>query len=187
MGEEPMNSSLPDAQLIKQAQAGEVNAFGELYRRYLTQIYRYIRSRVSTDRDAEDLAEAVFLNAFQGLKMYRERGAPFGAYLYRVARNLIVDHYRGSRRSEPLDEQGGQLTSGENAERVVVQSESLREIREALLRLPEAYQEVIRLRVLLEMSTGEVGRWMGKNTSNVRVLLHRALKALRKELDQGDE
>ncbi len=186
MTEEWQDASIPDAIFIARAQAGEVEAFGELYHRYLTQIYRYIRTRVSSERDAEDLTENVFLNAFQVLGSYKERGVPFGAYLYRVAHNKVVDHYRNGTSSEPWEEREGQLASSEDTEARIMQVENFQEIGAALQRLPETYQEVIRLRVLLEMPTDEVGRWMGKKTSNVRVLLHRALKALRQELGQTD-
>ena len=186
MSDERALASIPDAEFVAQAQAGQAEAFGELYQRYMENIYRYIRSRVSTDRDAEDLAGVVFLNAFQALGSYKERGAPFGAYLYRVARNKIVDHYRNKPEFEPWHEQEGSLTGDEDTEASVVQAEGFQEIRAALLRLPENYQEIIRLRVLLEMPSDEVGRWMGKKPSNVRVLLHRALKALRRELDRDD-
>jgi RNA polymerase sigma-70 factor (ECF subfamily) len=186
MSDERELAPVPEASLIAQAQAGQVEAFGELYHRYMAKIYRYIRSRVGTDRDAEDLTGVVFLNAFQALGSYKERGAPFGAYLYRIARNKIVDHYRNKSESEPWHEQEGLLPGTEDTEASVVQAEDIQEIRAAMLKLPENYVEIIRLRVLLELPTEEVGRWIGKNPSNVRVLLHRALKALRRELDHDD-
>ncbi len=174
---------IPDADLIAQAQAGQLEAFGELYHRYMAKIYRYIRSRVGSERDAEDLTGVVFLNAFQALGSYKERGAPFGAYLYRVARNKIVDHYRNQPEPDPLHEQENLLPGTEDTEARVMQAEDIQEIRAAIRKLPENYQEIIRLRVLMELPTEEIGRWMGKKPSNVRVLLHRALKALRRELE----
>ena len=72
-----------DAELIDLAQRGESEAYGELYRRYLDPIYRYIRIRVGEDRLAEDLSEMVFLRSFESLGKYKERGHPFSAYLDR--------------------------------------------------------------------------------------------------------
>jgi RNA polymerase sigma-70 factor (ECF subfamily) len=187
MSDERELAFVPEASLILQAKAGQVDAFGELYHRYVAKIYGYIRSRVSSERDAEDLTGVVFLNAFQALGAYHERGAPFGAYLYRVARNKVVDHYRNQSESEPWHEQEGLVPGNENTEARVILAEKLQEIRAAMLKLPENYQEIIRLRVLLELPTEEVGRWIGKKPSNVRVLLHRALKALRHELDHTEE
>jgi RNA polymerase sigma-70 factor, ECF subfamily len=174
-----------DAALVALAQGGEREAFGELYRRYLDPIYRYLRVRVSDDRLAEDLGEMVFLRAFESLGSYRERGHPFSAYLYRVARNLLVDHYR--RREElsldhALDIPGTIDVAGEVARR-----DQLRTVRAALTSLPEDQQEVIRLRVVLALPTAEVAAWMGRSEGAVRVLLHRALKALRERLADGGE
>ncbi len=170
-----------DAELIALAQRGEPEAFGELYRRYLDRIFRYLRARVSDDDQAEDLCEMVFLRAFESLSGYREHGNPFSAYLYRVARNLLVDHYR--RRQElPLD-QVPELAGDVDVDAEAAQREQLRAVQAALAKLPEDYQEVIRLRVVLALPTAEAAAWMGRSEGAVRVLLHRALKALRERLD----
>ncbi|MGH2606784.1 MAG: RNA polymerase sigma factor, partial [Anaerolineales bacterium] len=87
----------PDSELVVRAQQGDRAAFGKLYTRYLTPIYRYLRSRLSDPRDAEDLTESAFLKAYQALPRYRERGWPFSAYLYQVARNALADHFRRQR------------------------------------------------------------------------------------------
>jgi RNA polymerase sigma-70 factor (ECF subfamily) len=180
-------SSVPDAEYIARTKAGDLQAFGELYRKYVTQIYRYIRTRVSTERDAEDLTENVFLKAFEALETYQERGAPFGAFLYMVARHAVVDHYRSQKPLEQADDLsivGNEVSSAEGA---LINKQELLEISNALAKLPENYREVIRLRVLMEMPTAEVAEWLGKQPSTVRVLLHRALKALRKSLGVVDE
>jgi RNA polymerase sigma-70 factor (ECF subfamily) len=180
-------TSVSDAEFIARTKAGDVEAFGELYRRYITPIFRYVRARVSTDRDAEDLTENVFLKVFEALDTYQERGAPFGAFLYRVARNAVVDHYRSQKPLEEIDELASLGEIATSAEKYIVDKEAILEIKNAMTRLPENYQEVIRLRVLMELPTEDVAQWMGKQPSTVRVLLHRALKALRKSLGVVDE
>jgi len=187
MSDERKGISVPDAESIARTKAGELEAFGELYRRYLTPIYRYIRTRVSTDRDAEDLAEMVFLKAFEALETYEERGAPFSAFLYRVARNAVADHYRSQKPVDPLEDLEWLGSNEATAEKGVIDQESIREIKKALAGLPDNYQEVIRLRVIMDFPTEQVAEWMGRKPSNVRVLLHRALKALRHELGVIDE
>lgn len=187
MSDEWENASVPDAEFIARAKAGEVEAFGHLYRRYLTPIYRYVRTRVNTDRDAEDLTEMVFLKSFDALETYQERGAPFGAFLYRVARNAIADHYRSQ---EPVDSMEDLEWLGEsdvNVEKGIIDQEAVREIKKALAGLPDHFQEVIRLRVLMDLPTEQVAKWMERKPPTVRVLLHRALKALRQELGVIDE
>lgn len=179
--------SMPDADLITRVKAGELEAFGQLYNRYLTSIYRYVRTRVSTDRDAEDLTEAVFLKAFESLGKYKERGAPFSAFLYRVAHNIVVDYYRTKRSVEDLENADAIVGSEPNAEKSMIDQEQVNEIMLVLGGLNERYQEIIRLRVLMDMSTEEVATWMDMKPAAARVLLHRALKKLRDELGIDDE
>ena len=147
----------PDPVLIQRAKQGDPQAFGALYERYVDAIFRYIRTRVSDVQTAEDLSEAVFLRAFEAIERYRDRGLRYSAFLYQVARNLLVDHYRQSQEDLPLEDQvvGSQVT-----DQSVLYREQLVEIREALERIPEEYQEVIRLRVLLELPTVQAAEWM---------------------------
>ena len=175
-----------DAELIAQAQAGQVESFGELYQRHLEAIYLFIKSRVSSLHDAEDLTETVFLQAFEALERYEERGAPFSAYLYRIARNLVIDHYRGQEPVEPLEDLDWRYGQEAVAERQMIDQEQVARIEKALARLPDHYQEVIRLRLLVGISTDQVAEWMDREPSTIRVIQHRALKALRKQMDQYD-
>jgi RNA polymerase sigma-70 factor (ECF subfamily) len=175
-----------DSALIARAKAGEIEAFGELYRRHLPLIYRYVRSRVGSDREAEDLTEDVFLKSFQALETYIDRGAPFSAYLYRIARNLVVDHYRSQQETYAIDEMDWIEDAEGGIEKELVHRESMHELQRALAAIGPNHQEVIRLRILLEIPTDEVAAWLGKKPSSVRVLLHRALKALRREIEIND-
>lgn len=176
-----------DSELISRAQSGDADAFGELYLRYLNPIYRYIRMRVGDNHTAEDLTEMVFLRSFESLPGYRERGHPFSAFLYRVARNMLVDHYRSNRAEVPLEE--ADLREGEHAglEEGVIRRDRDQAILSAISSLPFDYQEVIRLRVAMALPTPTVAEWMGRSEVSVRVLLHRALKALRKKVDEVDQ
>jgi RNA polymerase sigma-70 factor (ECF subfamily) len=176
-----------DADLIQRAQDGQSEAFGELYRRYLPQIFGYIRLRVDTERDAEDLAETVFMKSFQALGTYEDRGIPFTAFLYKVARHVVVDSYRSHQEHLPLDEAERQPDESPGAESAFVDGEDAAEALAALHKLAKRYQEVIRLRVLMELPTETVAQWMGSSPTAVRVLLHRALKALRKTMRDADE
>ncbi len=172
-----------DAELITRAQSGEVEAFGQLYERYLDRIFRYIRSRVGQERIAEDITEMVFLRSFESLDTYEERGHLFSAYLYQVARNLLVDHYRQSEDHIPLQRIENQESSAANSEQSAIEMERIEVLKEALNELPEEYQEVIRLRVLMQLPTAEAAEWLDRSDGAVRVLLHRAMKALKKQAD----
>ena len=163
---------------------GEIELFGILYERYLDLIYRYIRCRVSEDRSAEDLTEVVFLKGFEALNRYREQGWPFSAYLYQIARNQLADHYRSQQDDVPLEEAKDlESTDADMDERVMV-DEKVQILRDALEELPEDYQEVIRLRLLLDLTTTEVASHLNRSEGAVRILLHRAITALRKQVLQ---
>lgn len=183
--DEQARAERSDAELIALAKGGEAEAFGELYRRYLDPIYRYVQVRVSDDSLAEDLSEMVFLRAFETLGSYRERGHPFSAFLYRVARNLVVDHYR--RREELSLEHAPEQAGPMDVAGEVARREQLRSVQAALAKLPEDHQEVIRLRVVLGLPTAEAATWMGRSEGAVRVLLHRALKSLRERLGDAEQ
>jgi RNA polymerase sigma-70 factor (ECF subfamily) len=170
-----------DSELVARAKGGQVEAFGQLYERYLDPIYRFIRMRVDGERDAEDLCETVFLRTYEALDRYEDRGHPFSAYLYQVAKNLLADHYRQRSRAEQVGEVESEESesSGDRDHQ-----EELLAIAQALGHLSEDYREVIRLRVVLELPTETVASWMGRTPGAVRVLLHRALKELNRNLDK---
>lgn len=176
-----------DEALVCAAQTGDLDAFSELYQRYFATIYRYIMVRIQDELAAEDLAEKVFLNVFQKLDSYQDRGCLFSTYLYQVTRNIIIDHYRKKDRSVPLDDSFPESMETRDMDQQIIQRERLRMIRSALAELPSDYQEVIRLRILLELPTETVASWMGRSPGAVRILLHRALKTLRLQVGEIGE
>jgi len=180
-------SSESDAVLIARAKRGDAQAYGKLYKRYVDAMYRYIRTRVSDEHTAQDLTEVVFLRAYESLGRYRERGLKFSAYLYQVARHLIVDHYRSAQDDLGLSDAESRPGGGQGMDERFIEREQLGLVARALKRLPEDYQEVIRLRVILEVPTGEAAEWMKRSPGAVRVLLHRAMNALRREIEREDE
>jgi RNA polymerase sigma-70 factor (ECF subfamily) len=177
MSEKPI-----DSDLVARARAGDGEAFGELYRRYFDPIFRYLRLRLADEADAEDLAATVFLRAYRGLGRYRERGHPFSAFLYQTARHALVDHYRKAGREVGLDTVGDLAESTAGLDDHVARQETIDKMRRALAALSEDHQEVIRLRLLLELPTQTVAQWMGRSEGAIRVLLFRALEALRRAM-----
>jgi RNA polymerase sigma-70 factor (ECF subfamily) len=180
---EARHNPIPDAALVARAQDGDTDAFGTLYERYVDQIFRYVRTRVSETRDAEDLTETVFVRSFEALEGYEERGHPYSAFLYQVARNVLVDHYRKPEEEQGLDDVGPLVSSSPDLERRLVEDQQVQAIRRAMAHLSDDYQEVIRLRVLLSLPTTTAAEWLDRSEGAVRVLLYRALKALRKEVE----
>ncbi len=184
---EEIIQTLDDARLIERAKRGEVEAFGCLYERYLESIYRYIRTRVAEDRTAEDLTETVFLRSFESLSRYKEKGLRFSAFLYQIARNLLVDHYRQKEEDLPIESADQINVSPSRIDDLIVIQGQVESLRVGLEALPEEYREIIRLRVLLELSTTECAQWIGRSEGAVRVLLHRAMKALKRQVVKDNE
>ena len=172
-----------DAQLIQKAKNGDADAFGELYRRYADPVFRFIYSQTSNRLDAEDITAEVFLRAWRSLSRYKERGFSFSAYLFRIARNVLIDTHR---KRKPVAE----ITEDEivNIPDLMVPEPSAmlsakiqhRELVTVMEQLREDYRTVLVLRFLNELSPEETSQVMGRSVGAVRVLQHRALSTLRK-------
>ncbi len=176
-----VSSPLPleeEAKLVSGAQAGDSEAFGRLYRAYVQAIYRYLFLRLSDTSLAEDLTAEVFLRAVDGLPRYIQRGLPFGAWLFRIARDRLVDYYRQSAR-RPRAELDDNLPSDlPEPSDSVVDSETAETLREALAKLTDEQRDVIQFRFMEEWSLEETARVMNKSVNAVKALQHRALNAL---------
>ncbi len=176
-----VSSRLPleeEAKLVSGAQAGDSEAFGRLYRAYVQAIYRYLFLRLSDTSLAEDLTAEVFLRAVDGLPRYIQRGLPFGAWLFRIARDRLVDYYRQSAR-RPRAELDDNLPSDlPEPSDSVVDSETAETLREALAKLTDEQRDVIQFRFMEEWSLEETARVMNKSVNAVKALQHRALNAL---------
>jgi RNA polymerase sigma-70 factor (ECF subfamily) len=168
-----------DAILVARARAGDAEAFGCLYRRYVDPIYRYLLARLGESKEAEDLTEDVFSRAFQALGTYRERGWPFSAFLYQVAKNVLIDHYRRQKPEVGLALHEPAHESLRPLDEHIIRDEQMRDLRRAMEEIPLNYREVIILRIILAMPTSVVANWMNLTEGATRVLLHRALASLR--------
>ena len=173
---------------VRRARGGDAKAFGLLYDEYSGRVYAFIRSRVESTHDAEDVTATVFLKAWEAIRSYDERGLPFSAWLFRIARNAIVDEYRRTtRRPAPTDEpiEAGEPVEGPEA--AVVAAADAARVRAAVGALTEEQAAVIALRFWWDMSLKETAEAIGKNENAVKALQHRAVRALARALEEGDE
>jgi RNA polymerase sigma-70 factor (ECF subfamily) len=174
----------PDEQLlVAQAQQGDKAAVTGLYEAYAHRIFRYISYRVDSDSVAEDLTAEVFLRMVQGLPRYQITGAPFGAWLYRIAATQVADHYRQQRQVEPISEE--QPADDTDPLNTLARQEERARLREALQALPEDYQTLLILRFMQQLPHTEVAEVLNKSEAAIRVMQHRALKALAAQLGQS--
>ena len=169
------------ASLVARSKAGDADAFGAIYDRFQPEIVRYLTYRMRTAEGAEDLAQQVFLKAWQAIPRYEDRGVPFKAWLYRMAHNQMVDYFRTRRPTTDLE--GVDLPEESEAEQRVLAQETHERLRDAMERLSEDHREGLTLRFLLEQSAREAGEAMGRKEVTIRGLQMRALQALRRELE----
>jgi RNA polymerase sigma-70 factor (ECF subfamily) len=156
-------------------------AFGRLYDRYVQSIYRYIFSRVGSAHEAEDITSQTFMSAYEALGKYRERGQ-FSAWLFRIARSKMNDHFRRSRREVGL-EAIGEILEREDALGTLIRAEELSRIRSIINHLDEDEQELIRLRYVADLSFVEIADLLGKREDAVKKSVYRLLARLKSELE----
>jgi RNA polymerase sigma-70 factor, ECF subfamily len=160
-------------------------AFEALYRRYVDRVYSYAFYQLGDHHDAEDATERTFLAALRGIRSYRDDGATFRAWLFRIARNTIANAHRtrSRRRVEPMTavEQEPQALDADPAG-LAVRAEDARRVRAALAQLHEDRRQVILLRFVDGLSAREAGLVLDRSEGAVRVLLHRALRDLGERL-----
>jgi RNA polymerase sigma factor (sigma-70 family) len=161
---------------------GHADEYADLYQEYLPRILNYVRLRVDGEDLAQDLTAAVFERAISRQHTLRRREA-FGAWLFRIARNVVAGYYRSRRPSVPLEEAAPQAAQDPLPADVVMRREELARLRQALGTLSEREQEIIRLKFGGSMGNKEIGSIMRLRAGNVAVILYRALRKLRAQLE----
>lgn len=175
-----------EAELIRQAQQGDRAAFSELYSRHVDRIFQYVRYRVGGEQAAEDITAEVFLRAIEGIGAYSDYGAPFAAWLYRIAYARIVDFWRSNRRrqtaplEDPLLQEGLQVLEDTSTTDILQH----RALLQALQHLTDDQQNVIVLKFIQGLTNTEVAVILGKTEGAVKALQRRALEALARSLQE---
>lgn len=174
-----------ERQLVLQAQAGNSEAFGKLYDAYMERIYRFVYFRVEDQPTAEDITSQVFLKAWSNLDRFRFGRTPYLAWLYTIARNAVIDHYRTRKVATALDDV--QLSQPDHSEAVDNQIDltaEMESVKSALRTLTEDQQKVLTLKFIEGMSNNEIARHLGKREGAIRALQMRGLQALARQLEE---
>lgn len=180
--------SLGENDLVEMAKAGDKEAFGELYERYVEKIYNYVYYRTGNHHDAEDLTARVFFRAMGHIENYTERGVPFQAWLYRIAHNLVANWHRdrGRRKVIPLDEFIAASLKSDAPDRQAEDREEREALLNAIRRLPDERQQLLTLKFVEHLSNAEIGAIMDRTEGAIKSLYHRTLIALRDDLQKFD-
>jgi RNA polymerase sigma-70 factor (ECF subfamily) len=168
-----------DERALVEAAQGDPARFAPLYEAYFDRVYAYVVRRVHDRADAEDLTSEVFRRALDGLPRFEWRGAPFGAWLMRIAANAVADRWQRAQRRRDLEEsERTKEPTAEDLERRVLLFSLVR-------RLPEDQGRVIQLRFVEQKTIREVAAELGRSEGAVKQLQLRALEGLRARMDEG--
>jgi RNA polymerase sigma-70 factor (ECF subfamily) len=173
--------------LVDKAKEHDPEAFGKLYDLFVDKIYRYIFYRVGRAVDAEDLTEDVFMKALEAISRYEWREAPFSAWLFRIARNSVTDHFRRQARKLEvvLREEAVEMSESQEAVEQYAAKMMQEQVRSAITQLTADQQNVIILKFYADLNNKEIASFLSKTEGSVKALQHRALQALNRILERG--
>jgi RNA polymerase sigma-70 factor (ECF subfamily) len=169
--------------LVERAQQGDRQALEELYLMHFDRIYSYLHMSVGNRHDAEDLTTQTFTKMLESIKRFRWQSAPFSAWLFRIAHNLAMDHFRSSRRWQPEEEVPEPRDEAEpSAETAAMQTIGRESMLELIEGLSTEQQQVLTLKFVFNLPNAEVATILGKTEGAVKSLQHRALVSLQKHI-----
>jgi RNA polymerase sigma-70 factor (ECF subfamily) len=169
--------------LLRNARTGEKKAIASLYDLHYRAVYNYIFYRVSDLQAAEDLSAEVFIRMINKLPEYVDRGRPFLAWLYTIARNLVIDHHRITNKKDEVTLKEEILEEKIPGPDQAVQDRQTSEcFRKALVHLPEAQRQLLIYRFINGFSTPRIIQLLNRSDRAVRSLQHRALRSLERAL-----
>jgi RNA polymerase sigma-70 factor (ECF subfamily) len=188
MASDEHDEDLITGRLVTRMQAGDLDAFNELYLRYFDRVYGYLRVALRDPHEAEDVTQTVFINVFEALPRYERRRQPFRAWLFRIVRNRGIDSLRQRQRLEPADpvelnRRRDADMADEKATTRALEWLSDAEMLVLIERLPQGQRQVVVLRYMLDLSTVEIAQVLDRSPAAVRQLQHRALRFLEERLE----
>ena len=173
--------------LVDRAIQRDQEAFGDLYDMHVSRVYRHVYYMVGNAAEAEDLTAQAFLQAWAAIERYQIRGAPFVSWVMRIAHNLGVSHLRSRKPGTELPEILVDQSREGNPEEVLQRQAEGDRVREAILHLRDEHRRVIILRFVQDLDYREVAEIVGKSVPAVRVIQHRALNALRRQMRPSEQ
>ena len=174
--------------LVERAQAGDREALEELYLIHFDRIYSYLHVSVGNRHDAEDLTTQTFVKMLESIGKFRWQSAPFSAWLFRIAHNLAMDHFRAARRWQPEEEvPEPEPDESTSAEASALESIGRKTMLELIEELSPEQQQVLTLKFVFNFANAEVAAILGKSEGAIKSLQHRALVSLQKQLEKREE
>lgn len=185
-----MKRSLKEKYLYSRLKKQDQDAFAEIYDLYVGDLYRFIYFKVSNVEEAQDLTSEVFLKAWHAAQDNGMNVTTLPAFLYKIARNTVIDHYRKKKSDFSLDEvidSPIEPAAAHNLSKDFDTNLNLDLIQEAMRDLKDEYREILVLRYVDDLQTAEMAKILDKSKGNIRVLQYRALEALKSVLEKRTE
>ncbi|HEU5216372.1 MAG TPA: sigma-70 family RNA polymerase sigma factor [Gaiellaceae bacterium] len=174
-------------ELVARGQQGDREALEELYLIHFDRIYSYLHVSVGNRHDAEDLTTQTFLKMLEKIGSFKWQSAPFSAWLFRIAHNLAMDHFRARRRWQPEEEVPEPPGEEEpSAELVAMRTIGRESMLKLIDRLSPEQQQVLTLKFVFNLPNAEVATILDKSEGAIKSLQHRALVSLQKQVQQQD-
>ena len=168
---------------------GAREIFVELYEEFLPRVFRYIRYRVNSEQETEDLTSVVFEKALVNFEKYSRDKASFSTWIFSIARNTVIDHYRTQARRPSISLEKAEIETSSNEllpDDVLVKMEEREKLQSCLSRLSREEQEIIALKFGAEMNNRQIARATGLSESNVGTKLYRAVRKLRDSFQETE-
>src|SRR3989440_1126598 len=196
MAEEATRAAAPPARdstdhvrrLVERGQQGDREALEELYLLHFDRIYSYLHMSVGNRHDAEDLTTQVFVKMLESIAKFRWRSAPFSAWLFRIAHNLAMDHFRANKRWQPEEEvPEPDPGDGSAAEEEALEAIGRQSMLELIEKLSHEQQQVLTLKFVFNFSNAEAATILDKTEGAIKSLQHRALASLQRQIATSPE
>lgn len=179
-------AELTDDQISKLARGwskGDKESFSKLYDYFIDNIYRFVYFKVKSG-EAEDITELVFIKAWENRKKYNSKKGAFASWLYTIARNTIIDHYRVQKEVSELHDYIPDESKNADPRALTEDVLTSEKLRLAINKLPANYRDILLLRFIEDMEYSEIADALGKSEGSIRITQFRAIKQLRQVLEK---
>jgi len=169
-----------ESEIIAQCKQGDLRQFGRLYDEYIRKVYQFIYFKTHHRETAEDLTSTVFLKALENIQSFDEKKAPFKAWLFRIARNTVIDHYRTFRDSMDIED-AWDVKSTQDVARDAEMELTIQAVQKYMDKLKPEQREIVLLRVWGDHSFKEIAEITGKTEAAAKMMFKRVIDTLRED------
>ncbi len=169
-----------EIKIIQSCQAGDTAEFGKLYDKYIKKIYDFIYYKTHHKQTAEDLTSEAFFKALRSIERFKTDAGTFQAWLYQIARNTVIDHYRTHKSTNDIED-AWDIGTTEDYQRDIDNKQLLEEVQQYLHELTSEQRDIIVMRIWDELSYSEIAEALDKSEASCRVMFSRTINKLRQE------